>query len=155
MIASVLLLFFLFVWFCDLCLMQIFHIIKVYYETWNWCICSIVIATIGKICIRDYLTFLITCYFILNVFHFFSQCQSRILQAVDNYPILCLDIVWCYLELHSVNSLPDAGKNIIWKHCVCIIRKSFLSWYFIGLIYEFLYSVGCDFFNTVVIAFVM
>uniref|UniRef100_T1IP99 UBA domain-containing protein n=1 Tax=Strigamia maritima TaxID=126957 RepID=T1IP99_STRMM len=39
----------------------------------------------------------------------FSKCRSSILNSVDNYALLCLDISWCYLCLRSVEHLPDAG----------------------------------------------
>ena len=40
---------------------------------------------------------------------FCRQCSAAILDAVDNYAVLCLDIVWCYLCLKNVEDLPDAG----------------------------------------------
>ena len=40
----------------------------------------------------------------------YRQCRSEVLNAVDNYAILCLDIVWCYLQLKSIRDLPNAGK---------------------------------------------
>ncbi|XP_013387690.1 NEDD8 ultimate buster 1 [Lingula anatina] len=43
----------------------------------------------------------------------FRKCNSDILNAVDNYAILCLDIVWCYLCLQSVNDLPDAESRLL------------------------------------------
>ncbi|CAL1536332.1 unnamed protein product [Lymnaea stagnalis] len=42
----------------------------------------------------------------------FSKCRAQILNSVDNYAILCLDIVWCYLVLQNLEQLPDAGKGM-------------------------------------------
>ena len=40
----------------------------------------------------------------------FSKCRADILNAVDNYAVLCTDVVWCYLCLKNIDDLPDAGK---------------------------------------------
>lgn len=40
---------------------------------------------------------------------FDRKCSADILSSVDNYALLCLDVVWCYLRLQSISSLPDAG----------------------------------------------
>ncbi|XP_071455442.1 NEDD8 ultimate buster 1-like [Hetaerina americana] len=45
----------------------------------------------------------------------FSQCNSTLLKSVDNYALLNLDIVWCYLCLRSVSHLPDAEQRL--KKC--------------------------------------
>ncbi|KAL4217081.1 positive regulation of proteasomal ubiquitin-dependent protein catabolic process [Mactra antiquata] len=42
----------------------------------------------------------------------FRQCRCDILEMVDNYAILCLDIVWCYLCLKNVDDLPDAVQRL-------------------------------------------
>ena len=49
----------------------------------------------------------------------FSSCRSEMLQMVDNYAILSLDIAWCYLSVNAVSELPEAdiklsrsGRNI-------------------------------------------
>uniref|UniRef100_A0A0B7AFM1 UBA domain-containing protein n=1 Tax=Arion vulgaris TaxID=1028688 RepID=A0A0B7AFM1_9EUPU len=42
----------------------------------------------------------------------FSKCRSELLQATDNYAILCLDIVWCYLALKNLEQLPDAETRL-------------------------------------------
>ena len=46
------------------------------------------------------------------------NCRAEILDSVDNFAILCLDIVWCYLCLENVSELPDAGTLFLsqqWK----------------------------------------
>ncbi|KAJ4443419.1 hypothetical protein ANN_05087 [Periplaneta americana] len=42
----------------------------------------------------------------------FSRCQSQLLQSVDNYAVLNLDIAWCYLCLRSVTHIPDAEQRL-------------------------------------------
>ena len=42
----------------------------------------------------------------------FSSCRSEMLQMVDNYAILSLDIAWCYLSVHAVSELPDAEQKL-------------------------------------------
>lgn len=44
--------------------------------------------------------------------YFCRKCGANILSAVDNYAVLCLDIVWCYLCLQNIEELPDAGLSI-------------------------------------------
>ncbi|XP_064646683.1 NEDD8 ultimate buster 1-like [Lineus longissimus] len=53
----------------------------------------------------------------------FRKCRADILDAVDNYAILCLDIVWCYLCLKNVNDLPDAASRL--DTCEDCFRKSY------------------------------
>ncbi|XP_022098382.1 NEDD8 ultimate buster 1-like [Acanthaster planci] len=53
----------------------------------------------------------------------FSQCRSEILNAVDNYAVLCLDIVWCYLCLQNVSELPDAEAKL--RTCEECFRRSY------------------------------
>ncbi|XP_018326796.1 NEDD8 ultimate buster 1 isoform X2 [Agrilus planipennis] len=42
----------------------------------------------------------------------FRQCNSQLLENVDNYALLDLDITWCYLCLQSVNHLPEAYERL-------------------------------------------
>jgi len=42
----------------------------------------------------------------------YSHCQSQLLQSVDNYALLNLDIAWCYLCLRSVTHIPDAEQRL-------------------------------------------
>ncbi|XP_041374980.1 NEDD8 ultimate buster 1-like [Gigantopelta aegis] len=42
----------------------------------------------------------------------FSKCRVDLLKAVDNYAVLCLDIVWCYLCLKNISELPDAERRL-------------------------------------------
>ncbi|KAH9495742.1 NEDD8 ultimate buster 1 [Bulinus truncatus] len=43
---------------------------------------------------------------------YFRKCRATILESVDNYAILCLDIVWCYLLLKNLDQLPDAEARL-------------------------------------------
>ncbi|XP_068156814.1 NEDD8 ultimate buster 1 [Drosophila tropicalis] len=42
----------------------------------------------------------------------FSICSSQFLESIDNYALLNLDIVWCYLCLKNVTQLPDAQRRL-------------------------------------------
>ena len=42
----------------------------------------------------------------------FSQCRSDLLQMVDNFAILSLDIAWCYLSVNAVSELPEADIKL-------------------------------------------
>ena len=50
------------------------------------------------------------------VLHPTRNCRAEILDSVDNFAILCLDIVWCYLCLENISELPDAGMCYM-SHC--------------------------------------
>lgn len=41
-----------------------------------------------------------------------GSCNSSLVQTIDNYAILNLDIVWCYLCLKSIMQLPDAERRL-------------------------------------------
>lgn len=53
----------------------------------------------------------------------FSKCSASILNSVDNFALLCLDISWCYLCLQSVNHLPDAETRLL--RCEQCLYKSY------------------------------
>ncbi|XP_068623142.1 NEDD8 ultimate buster 1 [Battus philenor] len=42
----------------------------------------------------------------------FNECRSSLLQVVDNWGILQLDIAWCYAGLRSVSSASDAAVRL-------------------------------------------
>lgn len=43
----------------------------------------------------------------------YRACTSGMLEKVDNYALLNMEIVWCYLMLKSVNQLPDAEARLL------------------------------------------
>lgn len=68
----------------------------------------------------------------------FNACDSKFLETVDNYALLNLDIVWCYLCLKNVSQLPDADRRL------SICERSFQRSY--GENYSRLYALkgrGC------------
>lgn len=52
-----------------------------------------------------------------------SRCNSQLLGCIDNYALLDLDIVWCYLSLGSVAHLPEAQKRL--ERCGANFRRSY------------------------------
>ncbi|XP_061396692.1 NEDD8 ultimate buster 1 [Musca vetustissima] len=53
----------------------------------------------------------------------FITCNSKFLEAVDNYALVNLDIVWCYLCLKNVTQLPDAQRRL--DICEKSFRRSY------------------------------
>ncbi|XP_030379452.1 NEDD8 ultimate buster 1 [Scaptodrosophila lebanonensis] len=53
----------------------------------------------------------------------FATCNSKFLESVDNYALLNLDIVWCYLCLKNVSQLPDAERRL--SICERSFRRSY------------------------------
>ncbi|CAH1788889.1 unnamed protein product [Owenia fusiformis] len=53
----------------------------------------------------------------------FSKCRADILNAVDNYAIVCLDIVWCYLCLKNIRELPNAESRL--RSCEECFHRSY------------------------------
>ena len=55
---------------------------------------------------------------------FFScLCNSGLLEQVDNYGLLSLDIAWCYLNLGNISQLPDAEVRL--QRCEEVFAKSY------------------------------
>ncbi|KAL1372215.1 hypothetical protein HN51_002355 [Arachis hypogaea] len=42
----------------------------------------------------------------------FSLCDSKVLELIDNVPILQINMVWCYFMLRDISSLSEAGKRL-------------------------------------------
>ncbi|XP_058128779.1 NEDD8 ultimate buster 1 [Anopheles ziemanni] len=59
----------------------------------------------------------------LEADHDFRTCNSQLLGVVDNYALLNLDIVWCYLCLKNLNQLPDAEQRL--QLCEQKFRQSY------------------------------
>uniref|UniRef100_A0A182KGB1 UBA domain-containing protein n=1 Tax=Anopheles christyi TaxID=43041 RepID=A0A182KGB1_9DIPT len=60
---------------------------------------------------------------LLEADHDFRCCNSLLLNVVDNYALLNLDIVWCYLRLKNLNQLPDAEERL--KVCELKFQQSY------------------------------
>lgn len=53
----------------------------------------------------------------------FRLCNSQLLNVVDNYALLNLDIAWTYLCLKNINQLPDAEQRL--RLCEDKFRQSY------------------------------
>jgi len=42
----------------------------------------------------------------------FDNCRAEILNVIDNYALLDLDVAWCYLRLGNVSELPNAVQRL-------------------------------------------
>ena len=61
--------------------------------------------------------------FLLEADEVLKSCSSELLNAVDNYAILNLDICWCYLALKNIEALPDIDERL--KNCEKCFKKSY------------------------------
>jgi hypothetical protein len=61
--------------------------------------------------------------FLLEADKVYGQCQSSILEMVDNYGLLNLDIAWCYLSLQSIAELPQVEARL--GKCERALKRSY------------------------------
>ncbi|XP_055305346.1 NEDD8 ultimate buster 1 [Sitodiplosis mosellana] len=61
--------------------------------------------------------------FLLEADNEYRICNSQLLETVDNYALLNLDIVWCYIMLKSISHLPDAEYRL--QICERHFKKSY------------------------------
>ncbi|ESN92687.1 hypothetical protein HELRODRAFT_189570 [Helobdella robusta] len=66
----------------------------------------------GKTCMKKK-NFGLALVYLLEADLEFSKCTSQLLELVDNYALLCLDIIWCYFIMQQVDSLPDAERRLL------------------------------------------
>lgn len=63
--------------------------------------------------------------FLLEAEQEFSVCNSQLVNSVDNFAILNLDISWCYLMLQAVSEIPNAIHRL--ESCERMFKESYGS----------------------------
>jgi len=61
--------------------------------------------------------------FLLEADNVYSQCQSQILENVDNFGMLNLDVAWSYLNLQSISELPQTELRL--AKCEQALHRSY------------------------------
>ena len=61
--------------------------------------------------------------FLLEAEHEFANCRSELVESVDNFAILNLDIAWSYLMINAVAELPHAQTRL--DNCERMFKESY------------------------------